>query len=46
MMLEDIKTVEDIFLHKYPEVIDLVNISDFESILDRVLIIVDWLDEL
>ena len=46
VLLKNIKTVEDLLRHKYPEVFDTINISDLESISDRVLIIVDGLDEL
>ena len=46
VMLEDIKTVEEVFRKNYPEVFDIINISDLQSISDRVLIIVDGVDEL
>ena len=46
MLPEDIKTVEDLFHHKYPEVFNIIKLSDLESISERVLIIVDGLDEL
>ena len=45
LLLENIKTVEELFQHKYPEVFKIINPSDLESISERVLIIVDGLDE-
>ena len=41
-----IETVEDLFLLKYPEVFDIIKLSELETMSDRVLIIVDGLDEL
>ena len=46
VMLEDIKTVEEVFRKNYPEVFDIINISDLQSISDKVLIIFDGVDEL
>ena len=45
LLLENIKTVEELFQHKYPEIFKIINPSDLESISERVLIIVDGLDE-
>ena len=46
MLLEDIKTVEELFSQKYPEVFNTISLSDLEAISERVLVIVDGLDEL
>ena len=45
-LLADITTVEELLCHKYPEVFEIISLSDLESISDRVLVIVDGLDEL
>ena len=45
-MPKDIETVEQLFHHKYPEVFETINLSDLKSISDKVLIIIDGLDEL
>ena len=45
-LLGDIKTVEELFSHKYPEVFKIISLSDLEIISERVLIIIDGLDEL
>ena len=45
--LSEIKTVEELFKYKYPEVFENIkNVSDLRLVSDRVLIIVDGLDEL
>ena len=44
--LSGVKTVEELFKYKYPKVFDKINISDLRPVSDRVLIIVDGLDEL
>ena len=46
ILLDTIKTAEELLRHKYPEVFDIISLSDLESISDRVLIVVDGLDEL
>ena len=46
ILLDNIKTAEELLRHKYPEVFDIISLSDLESISDRVLIVVDGLDEL
>ena len=46
MLLEDIKTVEELFSQKYPEVFRIISLSDLQSISERVLVIIDGLDEL
>ena len=45
-LLGEISTVEELFRKKYPKVFDIISLKDLESISDRVLIIVDGLDEL
>ena len=46
ILLDTIKTAKELLCHKYPEVFDIISLSDLESISDRVLIVVDGLDEL
>ena len=46
ILLDNVKTAEELLRHKYPEVFDIISLSDLESISDRVLIVVDGLDEL
>ena len=44
--LDGIKTIEQLFKQKFPEVFSIISLADLESIADRVLIIIDGLDEL
>ena len=44
--LSEVKTVEELFKYKYPEVFDRIKLFDLQPISDRVLIIIDGLDEL
>ena len=46
ILLDNIKNAKELLRHKYPEVFDIISLSDLEPISDRVLIVVDGLDEL
>ena len=44
--MPNIKSIEELLKVKYPELFDFINLSDLQNIADRIMIIVDGLDEL
>ena len=42
----DIKSIDELFRYRYPEIFKMISLKDLEPIADKVLIIVDGLDEL
>ena len=44
--MPNLQSVEELLKVKYPEVFDLINVSDLQNIAGRIMIIVDGLDEL
>lgn len=44
--LKDISSVDDLFQRKYPDVFETISLRDLKNVADRVLIIIDGVDEL
>ncbi|XP_066919964.1 uncharacterized protein [Clytia hemisphaerica] len=45
-MYGKVKSIEDLFKDKYPDIFDKTTLKDLEPVADRILLVVDGLDEL
>ena len=45
-MYGEVKSIENLFKSKYPDIFEKVNLKDLEPVADKILIVVDGLDEL